>query len=228
MSKTTFDLRAERDYYQVDSEDPATSEYLSQLNDDMRLWVPDINSNLHNRTILDMGAGKAPVGTVIAQNYKPALVISLELVLHRLMAGRPWMAQLPALHLVSGDVFNLPFPDASFDMVIANSVLHHLPDLPRVALEIGRILKPGGLYIGREPNFNNPLVRWAVFRFPGTPFFQGSHSPNEYPLRSREIVNAFQDAGLSCDLVYFWRRVSWLHHPYLSVAISVRARRPAE
>jgi ubiquinone/menaquinone biosynthesis C-methylase UbiE len=228
MSKTKFDVHAEQDYYQVDSEAAATQEYLSQLNDDMKLWVPDMDSIFHNKVILDIGAGKAPVGTVIAQTYKPAMVVSLELVLHRLLAGKPWKDRLPSLKLVGGNVFTLPFPSRSFDIVIANSVLHHLPDLPQMTLEIARILKPGGLYIGREPNFNNPVVRWAVFRFPGTPFFQGSHSPNEYPLRAQEVERAFQQAGFQCDLLYFWRRLSWLRHPYLSVAISVRARRLAQ
>lgn len=52
------------------------------------------------------------------------------------------------------DAQALPFVDASFDAVIANHMLYHIPDLPRALGEIKRVLKPGGtLYastIGHE------------------------------------------------------------------------------
>ncbi len=41
----------------------------------------------------------------------------------------------------------LPFPDASFDVVIANHMLYHVPDLARTLAEIKRVLAaPGRLY----------------------------------------------------------------------------------
>lgn len=45
---------------------------------------------------------------------------------------------------VEANVQDLPFENASFDLVIANQMLYHAPD-PRVALaEIRRVLRPGG------------------------------------------------------------------------------------
>lgn len=48
----------------------------------------------------------------------------------------------------------LPFADASFDTVIANHMLYHIPDLPRALTEIQRVLKPTGHFyattIGRQ------------------------------------------------------------------------------
>ena len=38
----------------------------------------------------------------------------------------------------------IPEPDASFDYIISNSVLEHIPDLEGVIAEVGRLLKPGG------------------------------------------------------------------------------------
>jgi ubiquinone/menaquinone biosynthesis C-methylase UbiE len=38
----------------------------------------------------------------------------------------------------------LPYADASFDAVIANHMLYHVPDRPRVLAEIRRVLRPGG------------------------------------------------------------------------------------
>jgi len=42
------------------------------------------------------------------------------------------------------DAQAIPFADESFDVVIANHMLYHVPDRPRALSEIRRILKPGG------------------------------------------------------------------------------------
>ncbi|MDX6276864.1 MAG: hypothetical protein QOJ72_992 [Nocardioidaceae bacterium] len=48
----------------------------------------------------------------------------------------------------------LPFPDASFDLVVADYVLEHVnaEDAQRVADDVMRILKPGGWFAARTPN----------------------------------------------------------------------------
>jgi 2-polyprenyl-6-hydroxyphenyl methylase/3-demethylubiquinone-9 3-methyltransferase len=45
----------------------------------------------------------------------------------------------------SGD--DLPFPDASFDLIICCDVLEHVPDVERVVREGARVLRPGGIYL---------------------------------------------------------------------------------
>jgi SAM-dependent methyltransferase len=44
------------------------------------------------------------------------------------------------------DVQELPFPDASFDAVIANHMLFHVEDRPRALAETARVLRPGGTF----------------------------------------------------------------------------------
>lgn len=44
------------------------------------------------------------------------------------------------------DVQELPFPDATFDAVIANHMLFHVEDRPRALAEIARVLRPGGTF----------------------------------------------------------------------------------
>lgn len=43
-----------------------------------------------------------------------------------------------------GDAEALAFPDASFDVVYSNGVLHHVPDALKAFREARRVLKPGG------------------------------------------------------------------------------------
>ena len=49
--------------------------------------------------------------------------------------------------LVSGSITELPFPDASFDLVYSNGVVHHLPETQRAISEFHRVLRPGGTAI---------------------------------------------------------------------------------
>lgn len=42
------------------------------------------------------------------------------------------------------DAQAIPFPDSSFDLVIANHMLYHVPDRPLALREIHRVLRPGG------------------------------------------------------------------------------------
>src|SRR5579862_3705995 len=47
----------------------------------------------------------------------------------------------------------LPFPDASFDLVLGHAVLHHLPDLQKAFAEFHRVLAPGGrIVFAGEPS----------------------------------------------------------------------------
>lgn len=51
---------------------------------------------------------------------------------------------LANIEVVKGDIMRTEFADASFDAVLGNSFLHHLPDNPAFLREMYRILKPGG------------------------------------------------------------------------------------
>ena len=53
------------------------------------------------------------------------------------------------IHTVGGDA--IPEPDSTFDYVISNSVLEHIPNLEPVIAEVGRVLKPGGRFYYTVP-----------------------------------------------------------------------------
>jgi len=77
------------------------------------------------------------------------------------------------IDLRSGDLHDLPFEDASFDLVLSALELCHVPDLNPVAAELARVLRPGGrviisdfhpfcLLIGWRTCFDRPEARYWI------------------------------------------------------------------
>ena len=66
----------------------------------------------------------------------------------------------------------LPFPDASFDLVLCNSVLHHLAEPQRLFAEVARLVKPNGAILIRDLRRPSRLafpvhVRWYGRHYSG-------------------------------------------------------------
>jgi len=94
----------------------------------------------------------------------------------------------------------VPFQDDTFDVVVASSVLHHIPsaDRDRYYKELIRILAPGGALVVFEHNPRNPLVRWVVSRTP--------IDKNAVLLDSSEVQQAFkhfQMLNVDCQYILF-------------------------
>ncbi|MGH9559828.1 MAG: class I SAM-dependent methyltransferase, partial [Terracidiphilus sp.] len=63
------------------------------------------------------------------------------------------------------DANALPFPDATFDLVVCNSVLHHMAEPERLLAEMARLVKPRGAVLLRDLRRPNRLAyRWHVRR----------------------------------------------------------------
>ena len=62
------------------------------------------------------------------------------------------------------DATRLPFPDASFDAVIAAEILEHLPDDAAALAEIARVLRPGAAVAVTVPAWLPERICWALSR----------------------------------------------------------------
>jgi arsenite methyltransferase len=97
--------------------------------------------------VLDVGCGAGLDAFVAAGLVGPSgRVVGVELTQEMLDTPRAALAARPMTQLAfeEADAAALPFPDASFDVVVSNGVLNLVPDKDAAFREIRRVLRPGG------------------------------------------------------------------------------------
>ncbi|MCK0176173.1 class I SAM-dependent methyltransferase [Mycolicibacterium sp. F2034L] len=63
---------------------------------------------------------------------------------------------------VKGDALDLPYPDATFDCVIASEILEHVPQDDEAIAELVRVLKPGGRLAITVPRWLPEKICWLL------------------------------------------------------------------
>ncbi|HVF02595.1 MAG TPA: class I SAM-dependent methyltransferase [Rubrobacteraceae bacterium] len=112
-----------------------------------------------------------------------------------------------------GDAHDLPFPDASFDTVVATLALCTIPDDERAVAEAARVLRPGGLLLLLE-HVRSPILPVRILQRafnPLTVLIENDHL-------LREPLGHIQVAGL---VVEHLERSKW------GVVERLAARKPS-
>ena len=119
--------------------------------------------------VLDLGAGGGRHSFALLR--KGARVVALDRSMAEVRSTREMFdamreaGEVPAdadATAVRADAYNLPFPDASFDLVVAAEVLEHLHDDGRAYAELARVLKPGGRIAVTVPRWLPETVCWFL------------------------------------------------------------------
>jgi len=113
--------------------------------------------------ILDAGCGPNPVASIHAARHG-ACVVALDighgtLQLARAIAARQGLSLLP----IVADVERLPFVARSFDGVVCDDTIEHLPDDEAGVAELSRVTRLGGQLVLATPNrWNARIIRAKV------------------------------------------------------------------
>jgi ubiquinone biosynthesis O-methyltransferase len=102
--------------------------------------------DLRGRRVLDAGCGTGRATAALAG--RGADVVAIDLGERLVARTRRRCACRPLV----GSVMVLPFPDATFDVVLSTEVIEHVPDPALAVKEFARVLKPGGHLVLSTPN----------------------------------------------------------------------------
>lgn len=109
--------------------------------------------------LLDVGCGIGNIHDLIGPGFRSLTGVDVSAASIDEAARR-----FPANRYLAYDGETLPAADASFDMTMAICVFHHVPPglWSRLAAEMLRVLRPGGLALVIEHNPWNPVTRRIV------------------------------------------------------------------
>jgi SAM-dependent methyltransferase len=94
---------------------------------------------------LDVGCGPGALTAVLAAGLGPELVSAVDPSASFVAAARE---RLPGVDVRAGAAEALPWPDASFDIVAAQLVVHFMADPVAGITEMARVTRPGGTVAG--------------------------------------------------------------------------------
>ncbi|KAF0846983.1 class I SAM-dependent methyltransferase [Nocardia caishijiensis] len=93
-------------------------------------------------TVLDLGTGPGKLLAHIATRRPDLTLHGLDLSPHMIDIARHNLTD-HRTELTVGDVTDLPYPDASIDLIVSSLSMHEWPDLTAAFSEIHRVLRPG-------------------------------------------------------------------------------------
>ena len=113
----------------------------------------DLKGALRDKEVLDFGCGYGGKTVEYKAQCAAKRVCGVEPFEHVIDLSRRYaeMRQVPGVEFKVCGHTEIPYPDASFDVVLSHDVLEHVQD-PRLSLaEIRRVLRPGGLSVNVFP-----------------------------------------------------------------------------
>jgi ubiquinone/menaquinone biosynthesis C-methylase UbiE len=166
---------------------------------------------LQGKSILEPGSGIGEISIDVAA--EGGKVVLLDISQDALDLSRKFFGERKLeAEYVLGDIFQMPFTQARFDVVWNAGVVEHFKFNDQVSAlkEFARVTKPGGLVITFNPNAKAGLYRWGkrVGEEKGTWEFG-----EEYPVESMSQVAAACGLTLEREYSFFFERsISFLRY----------------
>ena len=111
-------------------------------------------------SLLGCGCGPGSITLGLAEAVAPGQVMGVDLDLKRIEQAQKAARERGIDNVVFrvADIYNLPFPEESFDAAYEHQVFIHLPDPSAAAEAIFRVLKPGGFLGARDTDHDHRIL----------------------------------------------------------------------
>lgn len=116
-------------------------------------FTPALTADAAETRVLDVGTGTGQIPIEFCRRPVNATVWAIDLAVEMLQLAEKNIREA-GLHgrvlLEHIDAKELPYSDGEFDVVMSNSIIHHIPE-PSICIgEMLRVLRPGGLLFVRD------------------------------------------------------------------------------
>lgn len=108
-----------------------------------RAFLADVAFPRHAR-VLEVGCGTGVLTRMLAEWPDVAAVVGVDPASALLTRARQLAVGLPGISFQEADARALPFQDGTFDVVVFDSTLCHVPRAAAALQEAARVLRPGG------------------------------------------------------------------------------------
>ena len=132
-------------------------------------------------SLLDIGTGTARIPIEMAKRSPNVRIVAVDLSAHMLAVGKRNVERAELTHRISlerVDAKGMPFADGSFDAVVSNSIVHHIPEPSAFFREAVRLVAPGGLLFVRD--LFRPSDRATLDRL--VEMYAGNETPHQRQL----------------------------------------------
>lgn len=110
---------------------------------------------LRPQRVIEVGCGRGEFAERLAEAGIEVIAVDQSPRMVELTAARGVDAR-------AGDVRQLPFPSGQFDVVVANFMLYHVPDLDRGISELSRVLRAGGSLVATTNSVRQLAEMWEL------------------------------------------------------------------
>ncbi|MHC5062364.1 MAG: class I SAM-dependent methyltransferase [Planctomycetota bacterium] len=103
--------------------------------------------------LLDIGTGPGEIPILLAQENPELQITAFDAAEEMLKLAEQQISAAgfsERIEVRQGDAKNMPFEAKSFDVVVSNTILHHIPEPIDLLSEAGRVLGPGGVLVIRD------------------------------------------------------------------------------
>ncbi|BAT59903.1 putative methyltransferase YcgJ [Variibacter gotjawalensis] len=135
---------AAQNYFQAHAGEWDRLRQLHVPDDAVEAAIADALKDRPFRSLLDLGTGTGRILEMFAPSIERGTGLDMSLAMLSVARARLDAAGLRHCTVRQGDIYDLPMPKDSFDVVIIHQVLHYLDDAAGALREAARVLRPGG------------------------------------------------------------------------------------